>query len=65
MNATVRLRVLGLTLLLATTSLLASSGCGGPSDSAPGAKDPSTQSVSKYESEIAKSKPASPKKAAK
>ncbi len=64
MNATVRLRVLVLGFLLAMPSL-ALAGCGGQSDSDPAAKDASSQLVSKYESEIAKSKAATPAKAAK
>jgi hypothetical protein len=65
MNAPIRLRVLVLTLLLAAPSLLALVGCGGQPKSGPGANDASTQSVSSYEAEIAKSKAATPRKAAK
>jgi len=65
MNAPIRLRVLVLTLLLAAPSLLALAGCGGQPNSGPVANDPSTQSVSSYEAEIAKNKAATPGKRAK
>jgi len=65
MNAPIRLRVLVLTSLLAAPSLLALAGCGGGPNSGPVANDASSQSVSSYESVIAKSKAATPGKAAK
>jgi len=65
MNAPIRLRVLMLTLLLAAPALLALAGCGGQPNSGPVANDPTVQSVSSYEAEIAKSKAATPRKAAK
>ncbi|SIO62920.1 hypothetical protein SAMN05444166_7188 [Singulisphaera sp. GP187] len=65
MYVTIRLRALVFSLLLAAPALLALSGCGDQSGSTAEAKDPTTQSVSKYESEIAKSKSAAPGKTAK
>jgi hypothetical protein len=64
MNAKARPRARVLTLLLLTTpALLSLSGCGATSDSSAAPDDPTTQSVSKYESQISKSKAAAPKKA--
>lgn len=65
MNSASRLPGFMFGLLLATPLLLALAGCGGQSDSDSVADDPATQSVSKYEAEIAKSKSAAPGKAAK
>jgi hypothetical protein len=60
-KAHTRARVLTL-LLLTTPLLLGLSGCGSASDTSAAANDPTTQSVSKYESEINKSKALTPKK---
>ena len=62
MNAKARPSLRVLLLLLTIPALLGLSGCGGASDTSAGANDPSTQSVSKYESEINKSKALAPKK---
>ncbi len=65
MKTTHRQRVRVLTIILAMPTILALVGCGGQTSSATGANDPTTQSVSSYEAEIAKSKAANSKKAAK
>lgn len=65
MSKKVRLHFFVLSLLLATSSLLTLVGCGDSSNSATASKDASSDSISKYEQEIAKSKAATPAKAAK
>jgi len=57
-------RVYVLGLLLAAPWILPLAGCGSQSDTPTGAEDPSSQSVSSYEAEIAKSKAASPRRPA-
>ncbi|AGA26248.1 hypothetical protein [Singulisphaera acidiphila] len=64
MNKKVCRHFLVLCLLLATSSLLTLAGCGDSSNSAAASKDASSDSISKYEQEIAKSKTAAPKKGA-
>lgn len=64
MKPSLRQRGLQVVLVAAASCPFGLAGCGSQADSSSGADDPTTQSVSKYESEIAKSKPA-PKRAAK
>ncbi|WZO95715.1 hypothetical protein EP7_002683 [Isosphaeraceae bacterium EP7] len=61
MNARALVRFRVLILFLTLPALMGLQGCGG-SEAASGPSDPTTQSVSKYEQEINKSKAANSKK---